>query len=227
MDENHGNQAFDHEILDAAFHSPIAALDIPKYIIAILEQGGFHNVGELIQQIDTDREKILEISGIGSKILEQIEVAITNFEPEISAAPMAYHPPPVPTLADFYKPPLGAKPDTQKEDNDDDESSETISYNAPVPSLADYFDPDNMVVVVESVPLAEFKKQAESKKKTAKKTPKKSDKKSKEKTKKTKSKKEKKKGKKVSKKKKTNKKKTAKTKEKKKSKKKPGYLLKK
>ncbi len=223
MDDHQNNSENNHEIPDEAFHSPIAALNVPNHITSMLEQNGFHNVGELIQQLGDDREKILDINGIGPKILEQIEVATINFEPEVPVMEITYHPPPVPTLADFYRPPLGIQDKPQTEELDKSGNTETIAYNAPVPSLADFFDPDNMVVVVETVPLDEFKKDGKpSKKIKKKKASKKAEKSPKQKKKKEKKQKTLKKGKQKKKKKDTQKvkKKSKKIKEKKQSKKK-------
>lgn len=174
MDDHSHSKENRPEILEAAFHSPISALDMPEYIITMLEQNGFHNAGELIQAIQTDKERILEIKGIGPKIFEQIDAAANSFEPQALSVKLPYHPPPVPTLADFYKPPLGIQAKPPVDDDHSEKGAKTITYNPPVPSLADYFDPENMVVVVETVPSKEIadKGKGSKKEKTKIKTPK-------------------------------------------------------
>ena len=156
MSKNIENEATKHEFRDAAFHSPISALDIPDHINALLKKNGFHNVGQLIQQMETEKEELLDISGIGPKILEQIDLAVADFAQDTEPVSLPHHPPPVSTLADFYHPPIGEHHPEQAKNSDDEIKSEaSFSYHSPVPSLSDYFDPENMVAVVESLPMDE------------------------------------------------------------------------
>lgn len=223
------------EIPEAAFHSPISNLDVSKHITKLLDDNGYHHVGDIIQQLVDEKEVLLAIRGIGPKILEQIEIAIENFEPEVQDTSPVVYPPPVPTLADYFRSRGGlALEETVEKESDKGDTDQTISYNPPVPSLGDYFDPENMVVVVHTLTAEEtkaFEKQtkAQSKpkkdkkskkaekpktkrKKKARKPKNKQDKKGKKDKKEKKDKKNKKKN--------TKKKKTIKTKNKKKSKKK-------
>jgi len=165
MAENKQTQEQNQTIPEAAFHSPISSLDIPNHICELLVNNGFDNIGELVLQLETDKKNILDISGIGPKILEQIETATEEFEPEIITVDLPYHPPPVPTLADFYKPPYHQPQHDAKEKAKGEEKEQIITYNSPVPSLADYFDPDNMVVVLETVPAEALKTKKKNKKK--------------------------------------------------------------
>jgi hypothetical protein len=163
MTENNNRQEINHDIPEATFHTPISALDIPNHIGSLLEKNEYHNVGELALQLVTDKQKILAINGIGPKILGQIEVAANNFEPEDVIAELPYHPPPVPLLADFYKPPYKhTQQKTLKYMTETQETEKNMTYNSPVPSLADFFEPENMVVILESSPSDELK--AEKKK---------------------------------------------------------------
>jgi hypothetical protein len=200
MTENNNRQEENHDIPEATFHAPISALDIPNHIGSLLQKNEYLNVGELVLQLVTDKQKILAINGIGPKILEQIEDATDNFEPENAIAEIPYHPPPVPTLADFYKPPYQhTQQNASKNKAEHQETEKTVSYNSPVPSLADFFEPENMVVVLETIPsnklkpekkksksVPKLKKKNKKKNKVSKKDEQKISKKDKKKTKKQK-----------------------------------------
>lgn len=73
------NDEFSASVPDSASDPPISALNFPTYICTLIENAGYQNVGALVLQMETDREAILAIKGIGPKTLELIEAAIENY----------------------------------------------------------------------------------------------------------------------------------------------------
>lgn len=151
MDEKAKTQVIRSTIPEPAFNSPITELEIPPSVHNLLEGNGYQNVGDLILQMGVDDKKILAIRGIGPKIFEQIGVAIKQYETpkEAKVVKSPTYLPPVPSLADYYKPPLGNMVSSKDEDVEADEPADAApSYSPPVPSLADYFDPDSVITSV-------------------------------------------------------------------------------
>ncbi|MBC8332330.1 MAG: hypothetical protein H8E28_10150 [Anaerolineae bacterium] len=132
---------FPNTIPEAAFHSPISVLALPNYVLELLTKNQIPTVGELMQWLEKDRKQILAIRGIGPKILEQLETAIQNFAPTPYAISAPKYPPPVPTLADYYKS-LGGKISVNKKKEPEPVAQPSEpDYPPPVPSLADYYVP--------------------------------------------------------------------------------------
>ncbi|MBC8233591.1 hypothetical protein H8E77_28925 [bacterium] len=151
MDEKTKIQGIRSTIPEPAFNSPITELEIPPSVHNLLEGNGYKNVGDLILQMGIDDKQILAIRGIGPKIFEQIGVAIKQYETpkEAKVVKSPTYLPPVPSLADYYKPPLGNMVSSKDEDVEADEPADAApSYSPPVPSLADYFDPDSVITSV-------------------------------------------------------------------------------
>ena len=163
------------KIAEAAFHSPITELELPSSVHNLLETNGYENVGDLILQMNADEKQVLAIRGIGPKILEQIEVAIKQYEApkDFVKTETPTYSPPVPSLADYFRPPQGNMESTNEEKPDqEDPADASPSYNPPVPSLADYFDPDSVITSVnpmKSNAIAVANKQKPPKKKAKKK----------------------------------------------------------
>jgi len=72
------NDEFSASVSDSATDPPIRSLDLPTYVCSLLENAGYQNAGTLALQMETDREVILAIKGIGPKTLEQIEAAVKS-----------------------------------------------------------------------------------------------------------------------------------------------------
>ncbi len=163
------------KIAEAAFHSPITELELPPSVHNLLETNGYENVGDLILQMNADEKLVLAIHGIGPKILEQLEVAIKQYEApkEFVKTETPTYSPPVPSLADYFRPPQGNMESSKEEKTVQKDPADTPpSYNPPVPSLADYFDPDSVITSVnpmKSNAIAVANKQKPPKKKAKKK----------------------------------------------------------
>lgn len=139
-------------IPETAFCSPISVLTVPSYVHDLLTENQILTVGELIQWLETDRKQVLAIRDIGPKILEQLEAAIQNFTPTPYAVNVPQYPPPVPTLADYYKPLGGKVSANAKNEPEPVTSSHEPEYPPPVPSLADYFIPTRNAPKTEPLP---------------------------------------------------------------------------
>ncbi len=196
MDEKANSQDIRSTIAESAFHSLVTELDLPNSVHNLLEKNGYKNVGEVVFQMKTDEQAILSIRGIGPKILEQIGVAIEQYEPSeketVKVKSPSYNPP-VPSLADYYKPHLGNNVEPE-ENAPEEESEKSPVYNSPVPSLADYYDPDEVITTVNPMKASaitviekpSIPKQKKDKKKTKKVVTAKNEKKKKKKEKKEK-----------------------------------------
>ncbi|MBC8507244.1 MAG: hypothetical protein ISR58_10080 [Anaerolineales bacterium] len=153
MVEKANNQEAPSSIPESAFNSSINELEIPSSVQNLLEGNGYSNVGDLMLDITEDEKKLLAVRGIGPKILEQIIFAVKQFEiPEEDTVQvkLPQYNPPVPALADYFKPPPGNNVDVR--DDDRGKAEENVpSYNPPVPSLADYFDPESVITSVKSI----------------------------------------------------------------------------
>lgn len=182
MDQKAKNRDIRSCIAESAFQSPVTELDLPASVHNLLVTNGYSNTGDLVIQMKTDEEVILRIRGIGPKILEQIVIAIKQYETPEKDAPKEKSPSyntPVPSLADYYKPPLGNNIEPSEEVGEEDKDEKTPVYNSPVPSLADYYDPDSIItsvnpmkasaITVISEPKTPKKKNDKKKKKKAKK----------------------------------------------------------
>jgi len=151
MDDKTNTQEILKRNSDIAFQSPITELELPPSVHNLLEKNDYQNIGDLILQMESDEKQVLALRGIGPKILEQIGVALKKFKipnstPEVKSPS---YPSPVPSLADYYKPPLGNMVSSQESDDVSEEPQDGIpSYSPPVPSLADYFDPDGVITSV-------------------------------------------------------------------------------
>ena len=181
MDEKAIKPKSGSSIPESAFNSPITELEIPTSVHKLLEGSGYVNVGDIMLQVAEDEKQILAVRGIGPKILEQIIFAIKEFEfPEDNSIQIE-HPKynsPVPSLADYFKPPPGNNVESSDEDIKKDIEGKAPSYNPPVPSLADYFDPNSVITSVNPInenSLKQVRKEKPPKKKKvkAKKKPKK------------------------------------------------------
>jgi N utilization substance protein A len=73
------------EIPSPAFQMPLDQAGIKEHVYNILTEAGFETVGNLMFAIKTDPNKVLGLSGIGSKAMQNIEeslAALTFPEPE-------------------------------------------------------------------------------------------------------------------------------------------------
>lgn len=121
---------------------PVSSLAVPKYVYKLLEDNQISTVGELMAQVETDQAQLLSIRGIGPKILEQLEVAIQSLSTSLQTTHGPSYPPPVPTLADYYRSlsdPLEANEAVAEENPPLEPEPAEVEYSPPVPSLADYF----------------------------------------------------------------------------------------
>lgn len=66
------------EIPQPAFQVELGKEILPESVLAILDDGGIRNLGELVLAMKTDPDSILSLPGIGPKTLEKIEEIIHN-----------------------------------------------------------------------------------------------------------------------------------------------------
>ncbi len=79
------------DIPAAAFTMPLEQANLKEHIFNILVEAGFENVGDLMYSLKTDQNKVLGLSGIGSKAIQNIEeaiAAITFPEPVVEEVPV-------------------------------------------------------------------------------------------------------------------------------------------
>ncbi len=79
------------DIPAAAFTMPLEQANLKEHVFNILIEAGFENVGDLMYSLKTDQNKVLGLSGIGSKAIQNIEEALAAIvfpEPVVEEAPV-------------------------------------------------------------------------------------------------------------------------------------------
>ncbi|MBI2757817.1 MAG: transcription termination/antitermination protein NusA [Chloroflexi bacterium] len=111
----------------AAFTMPLEGLGLKEHIFNILVEAGFETIGDLIMSLKTDPNKVLGLSGVGPKAMQNIEeqIAAITFpaEPVIAESSVVE---PVAQPAAVEETPVGEKPaevkkDSKKSEEQDDE----------------------------------------------------------------------------------------------------------
>ncbi len=71
-----------------AFEMPILDVPLKEHILAILQEGGMENFGDLILQVKRDPDKILSLNGIGPKAMEEIQTLVQTYQfPSLETVP--------------------------------------------------------------------------------------------------------------------------------------------
>ncbi|MBI1794325.1 MAG: transcription termination/antitermination protein NusA [Chloroflexi bacterium] len=111
----------------AAFTMPLEGLGLKEHIFNILVEAGFETIGDLIMSLKTDPNKVLGLSGVGPKAMQNIEeqIAAITFPAEPVTAESSVVEP-VAQPAAVEETPLGEKPaevkkDSKKSEEQDDE----------------------------------------------------------------------------------------------------------
>jgi hypothetical protein len=79
------------DIPAAAFTMPLEQANLKEHVFNILTEAGFENIGDLMYSLKTDQNKVLGLSGIGSKAIQNIEEALAAIafpEPVVEEAPV-------------------------------------------------------------------------------------------------------------------------------------------
>jgi N utilization substance protein A len=80
------------ELPAIAFETPLAYLDLADHVYAILSEAEYETVGDLMLTMKLDPDKVLGLSGIGPKAMENLETVLAEVtfpEPEPEAEPEA------------------------------------------------------------------------------------------------------------------------------------------
>lgn len=91
------------DIPAAAFTMPLEQANLKEHVFNILTEAGFENIGDLMYSLKTDQNKVLGLSGIGSKAIQNIEealAAITFPEPVVEEAPVVEEIPAAPVATE-------------------------------------------------------------------------------------------------------------------------------
>lgn len=87
----------------AAFTMPLEQANLKEHVFNILIEAGFENVGDLMYSLKTDQNKVLGLSGIGSKAIQNIEEALAAIvfpEPVVEEAPVVEEIPVAPVTSE-------------------------------------------------------------------------------------------------------------------------------
>lgn len=91
------------DIPAAAFTMPLEQANLKEHVFNILIEAGFENVGDLMYSLKTDQNKVLGLSGIGSKAIQNIEEALAAIvfpEPVVEEAPVVEEIPVAPVTSE-------------------------------------------------------------------------------------------------------------------------------
>lgn len=76
------------QIHPQAFNIPLEDLPFSDKVFNLLTEAGYHTVGDLMLQIKLEPDTILVLSGVGSKVMREIEMALDTVElPPLEAEP--------------------------------------------------------------------------------------------------------------------------------------------
>ncbi len=71
-----------------AFEMPILDVPLKEHILAILQEAGMENFGDLMLQVKRDPDKILSLNGIGPKAMEEIQTLVQTYQfPALETVP--------------------------------------------------------------------------------------------------------------------------------------------
>ncbi len=71
-----------------AFEMPILDVPLKEHILAILQEAGMENFGDLMLQVKRDPDKILSLNGIGPKAMEEIQTLVQTYQfPSLETVP--------------------------------------------------------------------------------------------------------------------------------------------
>ncbi len=71
-----------------AFEMPILDVPLKEHILAILQEAGMENLGDLMLQVKRDPDKILSLNGIGPKAMEEIQTLVQTYQfPALETVP--------------------------------------------------------------------------------------------------------------------------------------------
>jgi transcription termination factor NusA len=71
-----------------AFEMPILDVPLKEHILAILQEAGMENFGDLMLQLKRDPDKILSLNGIGPKAMEEIQTLVQTYQfPALETVP--------------------------------------------------------------------------------------------------------------------------------------------
>jgi N utilization substance protein A len=91
------------DIPAAAFTMPLEQAGLKEHVFNILTEAGFENIGDLMYSLKTDQNKVLGLSGIGSKAIQNIEEALAAIafpEPVVAEAPVVEEVPAAPVTSE-------------------------------------------------------------------------------------------------------------------------------
>ncbi|MGV7975493.1 MAG: transcription termination factor NusA [Anaerolineaceae bacterium] len=63
-----------------AFEMPILDVPLKEHILAILQEAGMENLGDLMLQVKRDPDKVLSLNGIGPKAMEEIQTLVQTYQ---------------------------------------------------------------------------------------------------------------------------------------------------
>jgi len=67
---------------------PILDVPLKEHILAILQEAGMENFGDLMLQVKRDPDKILSLNGIGPKAMEEIQTLVQTYQfPSLETVP--------------------------------------------------------------------------------------------------------------------------------------------
>ena len=71
-----------------AFEMPILDVPLKEHILAILQEAGMENFGDLMLQVKRDPDKVLSLNGIGPKAMEEIQTLVQTYQfPALETVP--------------------------------------------------------------------------------------------------------------------------------------------
>ena len=105
MENQSSEDQVEKSIPAAAYDFAITELNLPLNTISLLGSGGFATVGELMQQLNEDRESLLAVNGIGPKTLAGIELAVSEFDLTKKTRTTLSLSPPLATITKPRRPP--------------------------------------------------------------------------------------------------------------------------
>jgi N utilization substance protein A len=75
------------EVPDAAFTMPLETLGLKEHVFNILVEAGYETIGDLMMALKLDENKVLGLSGVGPKAIQNIQEQLITVEfPEVPAA---------------------------------------------------------------------------------------------------------------------------------------------